>query len=122
MVKTKDNPLMAIDDGMIELDSSAGKAIDFTSERFDGYLWKKPDYIYVSFIISHKTGNFRSLVDAIRSLGLAVKIPTPLGRMEEIVKKAGYRHTLESHELDGDPVHVWILEGKQITAKENPNE
>ena len=95
-------------DGMIGLDTERAKALGFTSDKFDGYLWKDRDAVFVSFIVSKRRGNFRELVQRILALGLSVKIPTPLGRMQEIVRKNGYRKTVETTE-QGDLVEVWTL-------------
>lgn len=96
--------------GIIELDSEAGKEIGFLSSKFGGYLWKQDGAIIVSFIVSKSKGNFRRLVERIRSLGFAVKVPTPLGRMQDIVLKNGYRHTIEHDKNMGENVEVWVLE------------
>lgn len=100
-----------MEDGIITLDSERGKEFGFTSDRFDGYLWKVGEYIVVSLIVSHAAGNFRDLVASIQSKGYGVKIPTPLGRMEYIVRKNGYQMQIEEDELMG-PVEVWVLEAK----------
>lgn len=83
--------------------------LGFTEERFDGYLWRKPDAVFISFIESKQPnrGHFRRLCEAILAKNLAVKIPTPLGRMAIIVRKAGYRKTIKDNP-DRDPVEVWI--------------
>lgn len=82
-----------LDDGIIELDSERGARFRFTSDRFGhgSYLWKLGGTIIVSFIESLNKGNFRELAEAILASGLCVKVPTPLGRMREIVCKARYR-------------------------------
>lgn len=98
-------------DGMIELDSSLGKELGFVSSKFDGYLWKKDNAIIISFIISKKKGNFKKLVEKILSTGHRVDIPTPLGKMQEIVQKNKYKHRIEYID-DMGPCHVWSLEPK----------
>jgi len=40
-----------------------------------------------------------------------VKVPTPLGRMQEIVVKCGYQHTMEHFEAAGESVDVWVWDG-----------
>ena len=95
-------------DGIIELDSDSGRELGFTSERFGGYLWKTGNYITVSLIMSNKRGNFRELVECIQHRGYGVIIPTPLGRMEEIVRKNGYVQRWE--DSDFGPVELWALE------------
>lgn len=102
-------PALFMNDGIIELDSDRGKQLGFTTDRFDGYLWKVGDSVYVSFIMSRQRGNFRSLVNTILSHGWTVKIPTPLGEMNRIVKKNGYVHSLEDFAEVGEKCDVWSL-------------
>ncbi len=94
--------------GIIEVDSDRGKNIGFTSDRFshDSYLWKIEQYIYISFIESLQKGNFHKLVTSITDQGLGVKVPTPLGRMVDIVMKSGYKKTTEGE------CEIWVLEKK----------
>ena len=65
-------------DGIVKLDDANAKRIGFTSDKYDGYLWKQSDAVVVSFIVSKQRGNFRELVRRIHALGLTVKVPTPL--------------------------------------------
>ena len=100
---------------MILPDSDEGKRLGFTSENFSGWLWKIGNTIYISFIISkhqHK-GNFKKLIDSILDSGYTVKIPTPLGRMQCIVRKSGYKRTYEYDELMRENVEVWVLTKKK---------
>ena len=96
-------------DGIIQLDSERAKILGFTSDKYDGYLWKLDNAVMVSFIVSKNRGNFRELVRRIHALGLTVKVPTPLGRMQEILIKNGYQHTNELDENMGEGVDVWVL-------------
>jgi hypothetical protein len=98
-----------IEDGRIDLDTDRGKLLGFTSDVYDGYLWKQDGHIIISFIVSLRRGGFKRLVDRILSLGLGVKVPTPLGRMKDIVRKNGYRQTFE--DKDGERYEIWVLEG-----------
>lgn len=81
---------------IIDLDTPFAETIGFTSDRFTAasYLWRVDDAIIVSFIQSQDpcTGSFRELVNAILAMGLTVRVPSPLGRMATIVRKAGYRY------------------------------
>lgn len=95
-----------IPEGQINLDDDSAKIIGFTSDRFDGYLWRSGAAIIISFIASRARGNFRALVERIVELGLRVDVPTPLGRMESIVVRNGYRHRIEEDPMMG-PVEVW---------------
>jgi len=105
-------------DGIIELDTERGNLLGFTSDRFDGYLWKSGDAVLVSFIVSKRRGNFRELVRRIHALGLTVKVPTPLGRMQEILLKNGYQHTQEPFDMEpGEMVDVWVLRPSNTQAE-----
>lgn len=99
----------ALLDGIIELDSERSKVLGFTRDKYDGYLWKAGGAVIISFIVSKRRGNFRELVRRIHALGLAVKVPTPLGRMKAIVRKNGYQHTKEPFDEAGEHVDVWVL-------------
>ena len=113
-------------DGIINIGTPAADALGFTANKFtrDSYLWKAKDCIYISLItsISPGKGDFRRLVAKIHSLGLTVKIPTPLRNMEEICRKNGYQHSQEFlDDADGEPagkVNVWLL--PPITPKVEP--
>lgn len=99
-------------DGIIHPNSDRARVLGFTSRKFEGYLWKMDGSIIISFIISKKRGNFRELVRRIHELGFTVKIPTPLGRMQEIVLKNGYELTREpfAPEIgEFEMVDVWVL-------------
>lgn len=96
-------------DGIIELDSERGKELGFTRDKFDGYLWKVGESVVISFIASRKRGNFRNLVSAIHSKGWSVEVPTPLGRMRQIVGKNGYtRKVVPFSDEIPDECEVWV--------------
>lgn len=99
-------------DGLIDLDSDYGKTLGFTSDRFDGYLWRADGAIIISAITSKAKGNFRCLVETILGAGLAVRIPTPLAEMRRIVEKEGYRQEWVTDDVFG-PVEIWVLEPPQ---------
>lgn len=101
-----------MENGIINIDSDKGRELGFTSDKFSpgSYMWKQDGAVIISLIQSRKKGNFRELVDKIRSSGLTVKVPTPLANMERIVRKCGYRHTIERDPMMG-PVEVWVLDG-----------
>ena len=79
-------------DGIITLDTDRAKVLGFTSDKYEGYLWKQGDAVIVSFIVSKQRGNFRELVRRIHALGLTVKVPTP-----------------PFDEEPGEMVDVWVL-------------
>jgi len=101
---------MKISDGIIELDSKFGKELGFTSDKFDGWLWKKDGDIWISFIQSKKEGkgNLSRLFDAISKRGYKIKVPTPMGKMRLILVKKGFKPTVEFVEEIKEPVEVWI--------------
>ena len=105
---------MILQDGCINLDTERGKALGFTSDRFDGYLWKAGDTVVISFIVSLKKGNFKQLVDTILSLGLSVQVPTPLGRMRDILERNGYTQSFKFCEEFGEDVELWTLQPRSI--------
>ena len=84
-------------DGIIELDSERAKTFGFSSDLYEGYLWKKGEDIYISFIVSKKSGegNLSKLFAQIENAGFRVAVPTPLGKMESILQKKGFVPTLE---------------------------
>ena len=104
--------LREIPDGIIEIDTERAMLVGFTSQRFanESYLWKRGNIVVISFIVSLSRGNFRELVETIRATGLTVEVPTPLGRMQDIVRKAGYRQTWQWCEEFGEDVEVWVLD------------
>ena len=96
--------------GIINLDSKEGKEIDFVSSKFEGWLWKENNTITISFIQSKNPhcGNFKRLIEDIRSKGFKVQIPTPLGRMQDIVLKNNYQHKKIKSKSMG-LIDVWEL-------------
>lgn len=95
-------------DGVIDTDSAAGKELGFTSDLFEGWLWKNGQTIYISFIISNDPGkgNLSRLFDAIEQRGFKIAVPTPFDRMQAILKRKGF---LPSYEYDGEgeDIEVW---------------
>ena len=87
------------DDATIEVDSSIGKIIGFTSDKFArcSYLTIVKGYgIMISAIetvgMKEHTGHFRALIKALERFGVPIRIPTPSRRMYDIMKKAGWRY------------------------------
>jgi hypothetical protein len=98
-----------IPDGMIGIGSEAAGRLGFTADKFCGWLWKTGDAIYVSFVVSRQPGqgNFSALVDSILSNGCAVKVPTPLGKMRDILQHKGFSPSMEFDDELGEAVEVW---------------
>lgn len=95
--------------GMITPDSEKGRALGFTSERFDGWLWEDSQRMWISFIesLQQGKGHLSELFRAIEAAGYAIAVPTPFPRMEAILRRKGFEPHIEESEL-GDPVEVWI--------------
>jgi len=100
------------EDEMINLDSELGKQFGFTSDKFDGYLWKTGNYIYISFIESKvkSKGNFSKLLEEIRKAGFGIKVLTPMGKMQFILAHKGFKPTTEFFPEAREDVDVWVLE------------
>jgi hypothetical protein len=105
-----------VEDGLIIVDSTRGNLFDFTSFRYEkhSYLWLQDGYVMVSFIETVRKGNgdFSKLIKKILKAGFGVKVPTPLGIMESILKKKGFKKTYESDEHFAEDVEVWVLESE----------
>jgi hypothetical protein len=86
----------------------------FDSDLFSGWMWKIDSAVYVSMITSLHPGkgNFRRLIYNILSAGYTVKIPTPMGRMIDILKKCGYKPKIENT-IHGN-CQVWVLKKERI--------
>jgi hypothetical protein len=105
---------------IIDLDSEMGKEFGFTSDKFSGWLGLGEDndiYISCIFAIRRGQGDFRRLVKTILSKGYTVKIPTPLGKMAEIVMKNGYKKTEEYFPEAGEMCEVWVLKCEKEAVK-----
>jgi len=95
----------------IELDSSFGKKLGFTSDKFEGYLWLEGDYVMISLIISKLPGqgNLLKLFDRILSLGYGIKVPVPSVKMSMILVTHNFKKGIGIGE-DGDPYEEWTKE------------
>ena len=96
-------------DSIIELDSEFANEIGFTSDIFDGWLWKMENYICISFIVSKqkRQANVTNLFNAILNKGFDIKVPTPTNMMKAILLKKGFIE-IEEYNFDRQPVEVWI--------------
>ncbi len=105
-------------DGIILLDSNFGKELGFTSNLFEGYLWKTNDIIYISFIVSkqERKGNLTKLFNKILEKGYKIRIPTPIGKMIAIVKAKGFKQIFVHDELTKETFEVWE-KGEKIYAE-----
>ncbi len=82
-----------MNDGIIKLGTVFSNEIGFTKEEFFGYLWKTGEMIVISFIESRQPnkGNFSRLLKAIWDRNFAIGVPTPLGKMQAILKKKNFQ-------------------------------
>ncbi len=98
-----------VKDGIINLDTDRAKPFGFTSDKYDGYLWKTDGRIMISFIKSRQEGrgNLSRLFQSIWNAGYEVAVPTPLGKMPLILKHKGFKQTFEDDDVFG-AVEVWI--------------
>lgn len=102
--------MSAIKDGMME-PGQAPEHWGFTLKNFEegSYLWITGKKCTVSFIVSRKKGAgcFSRLVKAVEKDGYALEVPTPLGRMKEILTRWGFKPTEEWAEDFKDHVTIW---------------
>jgi len=96
-------------DERIDLDSELAQTLGFTSDKFSGWLWLKDRIVIISFIMSlHQgKGNFSSLLRAIKNNGYKAAIPTPLGKMQAILSRKGFKPYLVNDEEMGQ-VELWM--------------
>ena len=82
-------------DGIIELDTKIAKQFGFTSDKFNGYLWRVNNTIVVSLIESkyEGKGNVRQLLQNILHFGYDVFVPLPFTRMRSICQSLGFEET-----------------------------
>ncbi len=108
-----------IKDGPIFPDDKFARKIGFTRDKFDSYLWKDGDSIYISVIISKQPGkgNFSKLINNILKMGYKVKVPIPLGLMRLILLKKGLKKTYEWDYVYMDYVEVWVKEPDDYKSK-----
>ena len=89
-------------DGIIEPDSAEARRWGFTSDKFDGWLWRRGDTIWVSLIVSKHPGegNFRRLMENILETEACVVVPTPSpsNRMCGILERMGFEGGYEMDE------------------------
>jgi len=99
-----------LSDHIIDLDTPFANKLGFTSDKFEGYLWKSGNYIVISFIISLQEGqgNLSNLFKTIESKGFGIKVPTPFARMKSILMEKEFKKTEEWFEEAECPVEIWV--------------
>lgn len=112
-----------MNDSIIELDTFIAKELGFTSDKFSGYLWRKDNYIFISFIVSllEGQGNLSNLFRTIQLKGFGIKVPTPFARMKAICISKGFKKTEEWFKEMGCPVEVWVKEPQSSASKVGAN-
>ncbi len=101
----------SVDSYQIVLDSAEAVDLGFLSARFDGHLMREGETIYIWRIRSKEPGrgHLSALVQRMLDAGYTVKVPTPIGRMAEIVRHKGFRRTVE-YDPEIQPYEVWVKE------------
>ena len=109
-------------DGIIKVDSERGKIFGLTSDKFldSTYLWKKGKYIWISLIAirNRNKGHTQKLFKTILEKDFPIKVSTPLGIMPYILRKMGFKRTIEYF---GEPMNesgeVWVRETEVSSTK-----
>ena len=84
--------------------------------EFDGWLWKDGEGVWISMIISKEEGkgNFKKLLDELKSKYKWIKIPTPSNRMLIIADKAGFKGKVEYCKEAGEDMNVLLWEKRGV--------
>ena len=106
-----------VPEGIILLGTPAAQELGFTQDHFseDSYLWRIGDSIMISNIECKTPGNghFRRLLETIESKKFTIKVPTPMRRMQEILDKNGFYHSIDPEQ----GFQVWIKHPSRSDAK-----
>ncbi|MFZ2446902.1 MAG: hypothetical protein WAW37_11145 [Syntrophobacteraceae bacterium] len=101
----------SLDTPQIVPDSPEAVALGYTSDKFQGYLGRKGKSVYIWQVRSRDPGkgNFSRLVQNMLASGLTVKIPTPIGKMRDFVRRGDF---VPAHGFnpEGDEFEVWVKE------------
>ncbi len=90
-------------------DSPHAAGLGYCSDMFEGHIRRVGRTIYIWKILSKDPGkgHFSALVQKILDSGCTVKIPTPIGKMAEIVRRKGFIPTVE-YNPELEPYEVWV--------------
>lgn len=82
---------------IVNLGDPFAEEIGFTRDRFDGYLWRIGQAVYISLVVSKQPGqgHLSALFEALWEKGYTVRVPTPLPRMEAILRAEGFEEKRE---------------------------
>lgn len=103
--------LLPLPEGVVHPGDDVGRQLQFTAERFEGYLFVRGEAVYISFILSRQrgAGHLRALFEAIWQRGYTVKVPTALPRMQAILAHWDFTQVQESDaEFGVDGIDVWV--------------
>ncbi len=100
-------------------DTAETSEFGFTSDLFEGILWREDGYIVISSITSiiPRQGNLSKLFSNIEEKGLGIKVTNPSPVMAAICKKKGFILTRGPVEpgLCEDIVDIYVLKGRVKT-------
>jgi hypothetical protein len=87
------------------------KKYGWTEKKFTGYLSLVDNTVWLSAIWSLHPNrhNLSHLIKNLHKAGFEIKVPTPLGRMEEICKHLGFVTTKELFPEAGEMITVMVL-------------
>lgn len=100
-------------------DSIIGKELGFTSDKFEGYLWRDGSTMTISLITSKypSQGNFRKLIDDIKEKYDTIFIPVPSNKMTQIATKIGFNintfHFTKGGVTDSVSTLIWRKDGNE---------
>ncbi len=99
-----------MEDGIIELGTDRAKEFGFIPDLFEGYLWKRENTIFISYIESKfpNKGNFTRLMKEIWNKGFKIAVPTPVAKMRQILIENGFKQTFEWFPEAKDNCEIWI--------------
>ncbi len=99
------------DSGLIVPDSPEAVEFGFLSANFFGDLRLVNGAIYIWLIFSKEPGkgHVSALIQRMLDCGYTVKVPTPIRRMAEIVRRKGFTCTAE-YNPELEPYEVWVKE------------
>lgn len=91
-------------DGAFDGENHLGQLLGFTDDKFNGYLYKKGNEIWLSAVMSldEGKGNFSTLLNNIEKNGFEIVVPLPLKKMQEIIKRKGFEP-----EDENEPLTIW---------------
>ncbi len=98
------------------LDSGEAMELGFSSARFSGSLRRKNGIIYIWQISSKEPGKgyLSNLLKEMLNSGYTVQVPTPIGKMPEILAHKGFTRIF-AYNPELEPYEVWVKEPDRET-------